>query len=374
MPTTDLLIIGAGPAGLSTALHLLQIDPAWKDRLIVLDKAAHPRHKLCGGGVTLLGLNLLKGLGLPDPLPLPHAAVHDARFIYRRRTIHVRGAPEFLVFHRAEFDAYLAQTARQRGIQLHENQAVTTIRRTPEGFTITTPKREYHARLVVGADGSKGITRRYVGGRFRPSRVARLLEVVTPAPEDAPPFRQRFARFDFTPTRARLQGYVWDFPARVQGIPHHNRGVYDARIARKRGKASLPRILQQSLQQSNTDPQKVDIEGHPIHLFSPRNPFADHRILLVGDAAGADPLFGEGIAPALGYGKIAAQSIHRAFVRNDFSLKDYHRRVLFSRLGVYLLLRWGVAWWSYRLSGQPWFMHTVWTIGQGLAALKKTQI
>jgi flavin-dependent dehydrogenase len=75
MQAFPLIIIGAGPAGLSTALHLLRIDPAWADRLVVLDRAAHPRHKLCGGGVTRLGLGYLRGLGLPDPLPIPHAPV-----------------------------------------------------------------------------------------------------------------------------------------------------------------------------------------------------------------------------------------------------------------------------------------------------------
>jgi hypothetical protein len=37
-------IVGAGPAGLSTALHLLQIDPSWAERMLVLEKAAHPRN------------------------------------------------------------------------------------------------------------------------------------------------------------------------------------------------------------------------------------------------------------------------------------------------------------------------------------------
>ena len=59
----DVLIVGAGPAGASTALHLLKIDPAWAERLVVVDKAVHPREKLCGGGVTQLGEQVLTGLG-----------------------------------------------------------------------------------------------------------------------------------------------------------------------------------------------------------------------------------------------------------------------------------------------------------------------
>jgi flavin-dependent dehydrogenase len=93
------------------------------------------------------------------------------------------------------------------------------------------------------------------------------------------------------------------------------------------------------------------------------------RLLLVGDAAGADPLFGEGIAPALGYGQAAAWSIHRAFRTGDFSFKDYRWRLYRSPAGRYLLVRWAVAWWSYRLSGHPWFMKSLWALGKALNRL-----
>jgi len=63
------------------------------------------------------------------------------------------------------------------------------------------------------------------------------------------------------------------------------------------------------------------VDGHPIHCFSPRNRFSMPRLLLVGDAAGVDPLFGEGIAPALAYGQVAAAALMEAFTQADFSLR-----------------------------------------------------
>ena len=75
MQSVDLLIIGAGPAGLSTAMHLVQQNPHWRYRLRILEKAVHPRDKLCGGGVTRFGLRVLKNLGFRFPLPLSQARV-----------------------------------------------------------------------------------------------------------------------------------------------------------------------------------------------------------------------------------------------------------------------------------------------------------
>ncbi len=369
MDTVDLLIIGAGPAGLSTALHLTQRDPTWTGRMLLLEKATHPRHKLCGGGVTRLGLDTLINLGFSLPLPIPQARVDDVRLIYGTRAIHVHGRPKFLIFHRAEFDAYLADQARHRGIFIKENEVVEAIQEDAQGLTVKTEKGLYRARTVVGADGSKGVVRRLFKKPDSPSRVARLLEVLTPASENAPHFTDHYALFDFTPARHELQGYFWDFPSWVAGQPKYNRGVYDARFAIDRPRADLPHVLDIALESLGSELVSKQVEGHPIHWFSPRNQFSRPRILLAGDAAGADPLFGEGIAPALGYGQVAAEAIQKAYENQDFSFHDYRRLVLRSPVGRYLLLRWFVAWWCYQLSAKPWFMQALWSFGKIFALL-----
>ena len=48
----DVLIIGGGPSGLSTALHLRQHAPHLSPRILLLEKAHYPRPKLCAGGLT----------------------------------------------------------------------------------------------------------------------------------------------------------------------------------------------------------------------------------------------------------------------------------------------------------------------------------
>jgi len=81
------------------------------------------------------------------------------------------------------------------------------------------------------------------------------------------------------------------------------------------------------------------LEGHPIHWFHPSSIFSANRVLLVGDAAGIDPLWGEGISFSLGYGQVAARAIAQAFERNDFSFSSYREYLLEHEIGKALINR-----------------------------------
>ena len=82
-------------------------------------------------------------------------------------------------------------------------------------------------------------------------------------------------------------------------------------------------------------------------------------MLLVGDAAGADPLLGEGISIALGYGALAAREINEAVQRGNFSFHGYKYRVLRSSMGRALFIRWAIANSVYPLKWK-WFHALLW--------------
>ena len=156
--TIDVLIIGSGPSGTSTALHLVKQDPAWARRIILVDKAVHPREKLCGGGITHLGQNVLADLGLE--LEPRHFEVKEARLVYHEKTYSLYGNPVFRIVRRAEFDHWLVQTAEKLGVRVRQGEAVTQVTPHDDYVEVTTEKATFHAKVVVAADGSRSFVRR----------------------------------------------------------------------------------------------------------------------------------------------------------------------------------------------------------------------
>ena len=347
----DLIIVGAGPAGISTALHLAQLEPELVPRTLILEKARHPRHKLCGGGLLADAEVILQALGL-DSREVPHYDVDWAWFDYNGQGMRMRAdkkaAYAFRTIRRHEFDAWLAGKARARGFLIQEDTSVNRLSVIGSEVLVETDRGEYRASVVVGADGSKSVVRRLVVPH-ESTHTARLLEIVTePRPESS--FHvQANSYFDFLYVPQGIQGYTWDFPALENGRPVRVRGIYDSNVLPVKTDISLRDALADEFAHHGYRLEEYKLEGHPLRWFEAKSAFSIPHVLLVGDAAGADALFGEGISIALGYGGLAAQAIQAAFASQDFSFQDYQAGLLRSELGRALRRRTWMAKLYYRL-------------------------
>ena len=337
----DLIIVGAGPAGISSALHLAKLIPGIEKRTLILEKARHPRHKLCGGGMLPDGEVILRQLGL-DITEIPHTDAPYAHFDFAGQGLTMTANDgtgiAFRLIRRDEFDAWLANKARASGFNIHEEITVQTVDASAQGCVVSTDQGVFHAKAVIGADGSKGLTRRLVNPREKPHS-ARVLELLTSPKPDSSAHIQPDAYFDFRPIVEGIGGYIWDFPTLVKGVATRCWGIYDANFTPGQASRPLMAALADEMKTHGYNLEDYKIEGHPIRWFEASGEFSIPGLILAGDAAGVDALFGEGIAPALGYGRIAAEAIKAAFEKNDFSFSDYKKRVLSSEMGKSLRLR-----------------------------------
>ena len=215
-------------------------------------------------------------------------------------------------------------------------------------MTLETEHGTYRAGVVVGADGSNSVVRRVVVPHEN-IHVARLLEVVTEPKPEASFHTQADSYFDFIVVPQGIRGYVWDFPSIEKGKPVRVRGVYDSNVNDVRPDIALRDALSEEFRRHGLDLGKYKLEGHPIRWFDAKAAFSAPRLLLVGDAAGADALYGEGISLALGYGGFAARAIKAAFKREDFTFQDYKATLLRSELGKSLRRRTWFAKLFYKL-------------------------
>ena len=362
MPKRDVLILGGGPSGLSTALHLARDFPHLIPRILILEKAHYPRLKLCAGGLVSDAEVILKRLGL-DVTEIPHVDVDTAHFDFAGKGLSLRipGTHTIRVIRRNEFDAWLAGKTREKGIEIREGITIKDVRTYDDHVSVETDAGIFTAQVVIGADGSNGVTRRCVLPHA-PVYTARALEVITPINQTVnPTHKERDAYFDFFPVPDNVSGYTWDFPTLIDGQPMRCWGIYDTNLLANESRPALKELLAQELARHGYDLDSVELKGHPIRWFSPENKMSVPRVLLVGDAVGADPIFGEGISIALGYGAVAAREIGESFQRNDFSFTGYRRRVLRSALGQSLLARWFLTQVVYPLKWR-WFQILLWRI------------
>jgi len=328
--TADLLVIGAGPAGAAASLAAARAGR----HVVTLDRAAFPRDKTCGDGLTAGALRWLEILGVRLADLDASSPVREVVVVApsgRRVQLPLPADGEHArVMRRIDLDAVLVARARDAGADVRDGQAVTELKSRPDGVDATLADGTVvTAPFAVAADGHYSAARR----------------LLVP---DAPPVRGEWSAFRqyFTGVADRrlwvlferdlLPGYAWVFPlpggrANVGFGMLRADGVNGKVLAR-----TWADLLDRPALRDVLGPDAAPEAPHrawpiPSHLDPAR--LAHDRVLFAGDAAGVvDPMTGEGIAQALMTGTAAAAAALRG--GDPAAVAARYRRAVEADLGV----------------------------------------
>jgi geranylgeranyl reductase family protein len=340
MHNFEIVIAGAGPSGCAAALQLSKLDPDLASRVLLLDKAVFPRPKLCAGAVSSDGALVLEQLGVD--FDVPAVPVHVTNMVLPTGCLTFQQPNHFRVVSRQQFDHRLFQAAHDAGIVTRDGEAVEGIVHTADGVIVRTSKDEYRAKILIAADGANS-TVRGSSGLSRVGRIMIGMEIHAPlADASIPGFIDNSILLDFEPLNKDLPGYCWVFPTAKEGPPVLSLGILAAPFGH-RHIPSVKEVFSDWLTGLGLDLRAYEVKAHPALRYERRASCSQHRVLFVGDAAGLEPLFGEGIASALGLGRMAAQFAFEGLVSKDFSFSDYEKRIRSSSIGSMMRRRHMVA-------------------------------
>jgi len=319
MPPTDydLIIIGAGPAGSTTA----RFASAAGLSVLLVDKRQELGAPIqCSGAISGHGLS---AAGIAADPEFIHEAIYGFAIYDQRgnRTVHDyrelkpddygRGPgkkPLGYVVDRRRFDRYLVTQAERAGTEVWLKTEGLDYHPTPDGNCRVTLRRYNETvvlscRVLVGSDGLQSQVGKWAGlqTHIKITELAGCLQFIVDGVETEG-LLEIVTGHEWAPG-----GYAWVFP-KGDGYAEIGLGVIST-MTDKPAQWHLDKFINQSFfRERFANCRILEVQGGGVPLASPlRTQYADNMIL-VGDAARhVNPITGGGLHTAVAGGKIAGE-------------------------------------------------------------------
>ena len=345
------LIVGAGPAGVASALFLSKKGV----KSILIDKETFPRDKICGDGLSGWVISMLYKLdmGLVEEIKNDSRALDSwgiifyapnlkslaLPYVFRKRPDEAPG----YVIRRKHFDEILINKVKENTlIELIENFKVTEFHnlgnkvevKSDSGKTLT-------GSMTIFCDGAKSKFAKAHAGMPKIDKhwatgIKTYYKNLRPRVEQPVPERSRRVNpVEFYFLNGILPGYLWIFP-----LPNGeaNVGLGIRTDIMKKKKINLKSALYQAINDTpelkerfKNAEQTSPIQAWGLPLGTKKEKLSGDRFLLAGDAASLiDPFTGEGVGNALNSGFHAAEHIEECLAADKFDAefnKKYDKRV-----------------------------------------------
>ncbi len=344
----DALVVGGGPGGAATAYHLSRGGA----RVLLCEKAAYPREKVCGDGLTPRAVAALDAMGLHEEYQSwsRHAGlkVHGGGVVIELPWPELEGLPSFgLCRPRTDLDQLLAEQAARAGATVWA--ATDVVGPLVEGGLVrgAVVRREgedpvdVRAEVVVAADGASSRFAQALALARDPGRpIGVAIRQYFRSERHVDPWIDSY--LELWRDNDLLPGYGWVFPMADGTV---NVGVGLLNTSDQFRNLNYRQLLKDWAPTAGRDWGFAldDAVGRPrsapLPMAANRHPPLHRGVMFVGDAAGlVNPFNGEGIDYAMESGELAAEAGLSVLASGDRTRLRRYPEAVERRFGSYFAL------------------------------------
>lgn len=269
----DVLVVGAGPAGIAAAKYLSERGL----RVLIVERKDLPRFKLCGGALSSRFSQYL-------PMDFRKKVLNTINrgilgFKGKKHVLREKHGVAYII-DRSDFDFFLLEKALDGGVELWEGVGLIDFEKEGGSFIAETTKGKVKIDFIIGADGFYSNVAKKIG--YKKEKFYKSIEFTAEGEMD---FESVIIEIGLV-----KRGYLWIFP---------KGDLLNVGIA-STGTENLIKIVWKYLKKQKL--VRIKKTYKPKGWFIPFTEIqrdihlGKDRILLTGDAGNfVDPLLGEGI-------------------------------------------------------------------------------